>query len=98
MIFVGALLNGRLLSGLPPYIYQTEQKCDDKIVQLRREMRYIKYNTDSEASETLTELDTDNGLFVKPGKRHMGLSLARRVQLILPVSAVWVLAGSSASS
>lgn len=37
-----------------------EQKCDDEIVQLRREMRRIKYDTDGEASETLTEPDTDN--------------------------------------
>lgn len=38
---------------------EPEQICDDEIVRLRREMGHTKYDTDGEASETLTEPDTD---------------------------------------
>ncbi|KAK3385780.1 kinase-like domain-containing protein [Podospora didyma] len=38
---------------------EPEQTCDDEIVRLRREMERTKYDTDGEASETLTEPDTD---------------------------------------
>ena len=39
-------------------LVEPEQTCDDEIVRLRREIER-KYNTDGEASETLTEPDTD---------------------------------------
>jgi hypothetical protein len=38
---------------------ESEQTCDDEIVRLRREMGRTKDDTDGEASETLTEPDTD---------------------------------------
>ncbi|KAF2969142.1 hypothetical protein GQX73_g4381 [Xylaria multiplex] len=38
---------------------EPEPICDDEIVRLRREMERTKYDTDGEASETLTEPDTD---------------------------------------
>lgn len=38
---------------------EPKQICDDEIVRLRREMERTKNDTDGEASETLTEPDTD---------------------------------------
>ncbi|KAI3338906.1 kinase-like domain-containing protein [Ustulina deusta] len=38
---------------------EPEQRRDDEIVRLRREMERPKYDTDGEASETLTEPDSD---------------------------------------
>ncbi|KAI1420108.1 kinase-like domain-containing protein [Xylaria sp. FL1777] len=38
---------------------EPEQICDDEIVRLRREKERTKYDTDGEASESLTEPDTD---------------------------------------
>ncbi|KAI0965883.1 kinase-like domain-containing protein [Xylaria arbuscula] len=38
---------------------EPEQRRDDEIVRLRREMERLKYDTDGEGSETLTEPDTD---------------------------------------
>lgn len=40
-------------------LVEPDQICDDEIVRLRREMGRTKYDTDGEASETLTEPDTD---------------------------------------
>jgi len=40
-------------------LVEPEQTCDDEIVRLRREMERTKYDADGEASETLTEPDTD---------------------------------------
>ncbi|KAK3332656.1 hypothetical protein B0T19DRAFT_108361 [Cercophora scortea] len=40
-------------------LVEPEQTCDDEIVRLRREMERTKYDTDGEASEILTEPDTD---------------------------------------
>ncbi|KAF2812792.1 kinase-like protein [Mytilinidion resinicola] len=40
-------------------LVEPEQTCDDEIVRFRREMERTKHDTDGEASETLTEPDTD---------------------------------------
>lgn len=40
-------------------LVEPKQTCDDEIVRLRREMERIKDDTDGEASETLTEPDSD---------------------------------------
>lgn len=40
-------------------LVEPKQKCDEEIIRLRREMLNRKFNADSEASESLTELDTD---------------------------------------
>lgn len=40
-------------------LVKPEQICDDEIVRLQREMQRNKHDTDGEASETLTEPDTD---------------------------------------